>query len=60
MVIVTLMDYRTSSKTALEQTRSTPDTDDDGYPDGEEVTSLSSDPLDPCDPDPAAISYKRL
>ena len=32
-----------------------PDTDGDGFLDGDEVTA-GSDPLDPCDPDPSALS----
>ena len=33
-----------------------PDTDGDGYEDGDEVTQLDSDPLDSCDPDAGAIA----
>ena len=39
----------------LETDANNPDTDGDGYTDGEEVNDLDSDPLNPCDPDPLAL-----
>ncbi len=36
-----------------------PDTDGDGFDDGEEVLELGTDPLDPLDPRPTRVRERR-